>query len=303
MLPPLSPLDASNSLTPILFVLTTFFEVGIGVIAFAILCKFVPWLKVKAATYSEADRNLRQKASWGNSFLDYTFPKTSYPNGKPRYFWAYWLLLFARGSVYCGLGIVLVDLIGAKALVSPLTWDGLRYDILFARASATPDGAHVFSYLGVPIFGFLVMALYRDEFLGALAAAFVVAIHEGPWEIVYYGMYYQYLSWDLLIYVLKDISFAIMIILFILAFWKYPDRKVSMKVFAIPTIGYLVYLAWWVSIGLPITTINNYRYGTTIYHITQWWSSPFVNGIEVGSWIYICAAFSIATLLYWKLNR
>lgn len=294
----LSSISSNNVLTPFWFFITTFFEVGIGVIAYAGLCYVVPFLRARATQFEVDDKRLRVRKLSGNKVPDALFPLSTYPNGKPKgriYFLGY---LFARGSVYVGMGGVLLYLAGAKALVSPLTWQGLQYDILFARASNTPDGAHVFSYLGIPMVGFAIVALYKDEFLGALTAAFIVALHEIPWTLMYYIQYGQYLNASLMIYVLKDISFLIMCSLFALAFFRYTKKIIPMQEFFVAgAIWYLALLAWYF-IGFPITTINNYEYGTTIYHITKWWGSPFVNGIEVGSWVLVEVLVLATMFLY-----
>ena len=275
-----------------------------GIIAYGLLCYAVPYIRKRSDRYEADDKSLRVRKYSGNKYLDYIFPLSTYPNGKPKGRVYFLLYLFSRGSVYVGLVGYTLDQIGAKALVSPLTWNGLQYDILFARSSDTPNGSHVFSALGIPLVGLLVIYLYRDEFLGALASALIVGIHELFWEAFYYFDYAKYLSWNLLTYVLKDISFSIMLILFILAWWKYPAQKIPFRIMLPPILVVLSFLFWWQSIGFPITTINNYLYGQTVYNITEWWPSPFVNGIEVGSWVILEVSIALNIILFWwMVNR
>lgn len=194
-------------------------------------------------------------------------------------------------------------------------WNGLQsmpgwfFDLVFARSNNTPNGAHLISYVGIPILGLYTVWKTKDLFMGLLIAAFYVALHESLWELAYYFFYSQYLTWSVLTNVLKDVSFASMVILFLITFWKYPGRKISMSIFK-PVVGiYIGVLVAWALVPhffgygwFPITTINNFVYGHGVYSETQWWSSPWINAIEDMSWfdLFLMMLYVVSR---WKPNE
>ena len=209
--------------------------------------------------------------------------------------------------VWFGVVGVALTLILSKGLVNPLSWSGFYYDVLFARANAQPNGAHIWSYLTVPLFVFVIAYKLRPKDLGSLGlvgdiyqaiagGAFLVAMHEGLWNILYYASYYQFLSWVDLTNVLRDVSFNVMAVLFILTFWKYRKRTIPMQIFIYPTLVYLGFLFAWLAFGLPITTINNPSYSIGLYQETIWFSNPWVNLTELGGWLLIFIVYSIAVI-------
>jgi hypothetical protein len=219
-----------------------------------------------------------------------------------------WLVYtFLTILVWFGVIGITLTLLFVKGMVAPTSWGAIEYDLLYVRANAQPNGAHVWSYFSVPAFCLLVAYKLRPKNLGMLglvgdiyqgvgAAAFMVAMHEGLWNIFYYATYYKYLSWVDLNNVLRDVSFCVMAVLFILAFWKYPKRTLPLKIFIWPTLVYLAFLFVWLAFGLPITTINNPSHSIGLYQETVWFSNPWVNLTEVFGWILIASTYSYAVL-------
>lgn len=212
------------------------------------------------------------------------------------------------------IGLTLTLLL-SKAFVNPLSWSGFVYDVIYARANDQPNGAHILSYLVVPIVGFVVAYRFIPDYptkalkvtggiyQGIAVGAVLVAVHEGLWGIFYYTVYAQYLSWAILTNVLRDASFGAMLVCFVVAYWKYKDRTISMKIFLLPTFLYVCFLLAWTFIPtlfgfnlLPITTINNPAYANNLYQETIWWSNPWVNLTEVVSWVMLATGFIIQIL-------
>lgn len=218
--------------------------------------------------------------------------------------WIYFIIL--QGVTFTIVFVVLGLILTTKGWQNPFTWDGLYHDLIFARINETPNGAHIFSYLGIPILCFIVMAKYKDAFLGLLTGAFMVAVHEGIWVGFYYLAYWQFLDWGLLTYVLKDVSFAGMIALFIFTFIKYPYQQMKLRIFYLPSLIYFIFNLFWYIFPiftpelayqvLPITTINNFKYGLTVYNETAWFADPYVNFLEVFSWLFIFAMFAFVII-------
>jgi hypothetical protein len=209
-------------------------------------------------------------------------------------------------------GVAFILLVGVLALLltsvgwhSPLTWSGLSYDILMARSNGQPNGAHLVSYLPIPILGLYVAWKWREDallngYLGLLVCALGVAIHEGIWIVAYYSVYWKYLSWGALDNVVKDVFFVGMVVMFVLAYRDYPFQKVRLKAFLWPTVGYAAFIfAWWLD-GLHITTINNFQYGQGTYGVTQWWADPVTNAWEVASWVLLIVLMWVAV---WRVDR
>ena len=302
-------LDTTNPLTFYWLIVTTFFETGLGLSTYVVYVKLIPYLK-QHAKLMEVPQGYNVNNRLARVFTGPTAYKL--PN-------RWWIRLLAfQGTVFVIVFTVFVKLFLSVGWVSPLSSQGFVFDMIFARSNGQPNGAHLMSYIGIPIIGLYSMWKFRgtwkdismpDLSMGLLIGAFLVAIHEGIWEPVYYVAYSQFLSWDVLTNVLKDISFASMLILFLLAFWKYPYRTIPMKAFAYPVILYLYFVAEWfffpylLTSGyyplFPITTINNYVYGKGIYSETAFWNDPFINGIEVASWFGLFLMMQYV-LIRWK---
>jgi hypothetical protein len=228
----------------------------------------------------------------------------------------WWLRLLAlQGIAFIGIFVVAEQVAlsgGWRIPWQTVTWNGLPsmpgwfYDLIYSRSNNSPNGAHLLSYVGIPLIGLVAMWKTKDLFMGLLMGAFYVAIHEGPWEAVYYIAYYQYLGWADLTNVFEDAAFAVMMVLFIVTFWKYPYRKISMKEFAPVVYVYLGMLGAWAVVPeffgygiLPITTINNHTYGKGSYFETVYWPNPAINMIEVFSW-FALFLMMLYVVITWK---
>lgn len=216
-----------------------------------------------------------------------------------------------------GMVGTLLTLLLSVGLVNPLSAQGFVYDIIYARANGQPNGAHIPSYVVLVAFAFVVAykAQWRpfkrledvmgDPFQGIAAAGFLGAVHEIIWVAFYYATYWQYLSWTILPEVLRDVSFVGLLLLLLATFWKYPRRKFPLTIFRWPIAIYTTYLVAWCFIPavfgyhlLPITTINNPSFGTGLWQQTPWWGDPWVNTLEVGSWVLLALSFYAAVWIY-----
>jgi hypothetical protein len=188
---------------------------------------------------------------------------------------------------------------------------------VYARANDLPNGAHLVSYIGVPLFGLVVTYKFTtrhprtmstfigDPFQGLAASVFLGGIHEIIWIVFYYTAYWPYLNWSLAPEVVRDVSFISMTVLLVVTFWKMPTRKIPLRIFKWPVILFTIYCAGWFFIPwllggpiFPITTINNPLFGIGVYQETPWFSLWWVNGIEVVSWLLLWVSFVWVTLRY-----
>lgn len=278
--------------------------------------KVIPWLKSKAKLTTvpggQKIDDIDTKA-WIKPVLKRILA-TDTINRVPNRWWIRYLSLQALAFVIIFTVAEQVMLSGGWRLPwQTVTWNGLPsmpgwlYDIAFARSNNQPNGAHLLSYVGIPILGLYTVWKTKDLFMGLLIGAFYVTVHESIWEAAYYIAYSQYLGWAEITNVLKDVSFASMVLLFLFAFWKYPERKISMKEFT-PVVGtYTAMIAAWFFVPyffgygiFPITTINNYQYGHGVYSETVFWASPQVNLLEVFSWFGL---FLMLLYVVWRWKR
>lgn len=202
---------------------------------------------------------------------------------------------------------------------NPLSWQGLYYDLIYARTNLSPNSAHLPSELGVAAFALLVCFKLRrkparmfedvmgDPYQAIAAAGFLGAVHEGFWMPAYYVAYSGYLSWTILPEVLRDVSFGVLVIVLIITFWKYKGRSLPLRIFKWPIALYLCFLAAWfflpVLFGypfLPITTINNPNLGAGLYQQTPFYSLAWVNLVEVASWVLLWSSFMVVVARYKK---
>jgi hypothetical protein len=274
-----------------------------------ILTKAVPWLNNKA------------------------YPMVVFHNKKgvereapvyPKWFvlWA-WITVISLVVILWGLFLTLVFSSGWKNPFAPVSewglgpYPGWFWDFVFARANDLPNGAHIFSWLSCAAFGLAVWGktlrrpfkhfrdVLGDPYQGIAALVFIGGVHELTWVPFYYAAYYQYLSWSIILEVLRDVSFAVMMGLFILAFWKYKGRVVPLQIvkpYWLIYIGFLV--AWFVVPKLfgypffPVTTLNNTNFGIGIYLETPYFPWWWVNAIEEFGWILLCWPSIVKVLLY-----
>ena len=193
------------------------------------------------------------------------------------------------------LGILLTDVGWVKAFAQFPPW----LAFLMARASGAPNGAHLLSYIPLPVLGLYVAFRYRkdlllDCFQGILLVAFGVAVHETIWLGAYWAVYAKYWNLATASNTVEDFFFFGMCLMFVYAFWKFPYRMIPMKAFKWPVVVYSVFMFWWYLMGVPVTTINNWQLGATIYMVTPLWADPFVNAVEIFSWNLVAALFFLA---------
>src|SRR2546426_3269632 len=304
-------LDAYNPLTPFWTALTIGVELGLGIIAYIGAIYVVPFLRRRSSLIDfgesrEVDSMLRSNLA--KFFLKKILRLRRIRKLPTNPVWFLLYYMGAMGLAFLTLFIVTFDLATSVGWVSPFSVNGLKYDLLFARANGQPNGAHIVSYLGVVAIAWIVAIKYRDGpfpelFLGGLAGAFLVAVHEGIWIVFYYAYYWQFLDLDLLTNVLKDVSFSSMIILFVLAFKNYPFQKMNLTIFKRPAMLFTAYCMGWFFLPIafgynpfPITTLNNFKYGHTVYNETVYWADPAVNAIEVASWIFAFILMAVTIL-------
>jgi hypothetical protein len=204
------------------------------------------------------------------------------------------------------------DLAFSVGWKDPRSWSGLYFDIVWARANGLPNGAHLVSYIGVAIFAIVVMGKFRDKgkgfasqmfgdiFQGAAAAAFLGALHEGLWLV---PRFLVYGGGPLLSEQIRDASFAFMCVLLVVTFWKFPGRKIPMKVFLWPTLAYCLFLSGWTFVpivlgmgALPVTSLNNPTLANNFYQETKWFPNPWVNLTEITGWVILWVSFSVQVI-------
>lgn len=173
-----------------------------------------------------------------------------------------------------------------------------RQLFLMARASGQPNGAHLPSYISICFLGFYMAWKHRkgvflDTYQGILVVAFAVGVHEALWLVAYFAEYYIALGLAVGANFIEDFFFLVMCAMLIGGFWKSSLRTIRLKIFVWPIIVYSGFLFVWFSIGLPISTVNNWQVGQGVYGVTKWFSDPFVNGIEISSWLLIAASFLV----------
>src|SRR5438093_7904833 len=304
-------LDAYNPLNPFWTDLTIGVELGLGIVAYIGAINIEPFLRRRSSLIDFGES--REVDSMLRSDLAKFFLKKILRLRRIRKLPAnpVWFLLYYMGAVglaFLTLFIVTFDLATSVGWISPFSVNGLEYDLLFARANGQPNGAHIVSYLGVVAIAWIVAVKYRDGpfpvlLLVGLTGAFLVAIHEGIYIPFYYIQYAQYLDWSLLTNVLKDVSMFSEMVLFVFAFKNYPFQKMNLKMFTVPALFFTIYCLDWFFVPVlfgyspfPITIINNFKYGQTVYMETVYWADPAVNGIEVVSWVFAFVLMAITIL-------
>ena len=225
---------------------------------------------------------------------------------------AYWSLLSTTVKS-CGLLILVII---TFILFTDVGWaDAIKQwgpdwqmVLLMARAGGAPNGAHLLSYIPLPLLGGWVAWKFRKDdpgnsylgavYLGIMIVGFGLATHELIWLAFYWLQYYGVEHLAIGTNVMEDLYFLLMCAFLIYSLWKYPFRKIPLRIFVWPLVSYAAITAvWWLALGLPITTVNNYQIGTGIYEITKWWADPTVNAIEIFTWVYVAVSFWLA--IWW----
>lgn len=300
-----------NPLSGFWFGLTVLVETIAGLSAYFGAVYFLPWIQAKTKIMQlPGSQNVDE--FFDSRLAKFVFKKVlglkkigAIPE-HPIACLVYYIGIF--GTAWIVLAFVTGDLISSVGWVDPRSWQGLEYDLIFARANGNPNGAHIVSYLGVVTIAWTVAVKFRqgliiELFLGLMTGALLVSYHEGPYTLAYYLWYGQFLDWSALTNVLKDCSSLFEYAMFFFAFTKYPTQKMNVRIFKLPMIIYCGYLAVWFVVpaflgygALPITIVNNYKLGHTIYAETQWWGNPWVSGNEVFSWVFLFAMMEIQVL-------
>lgn len=292
---------SANPHSPFFIFLTIIFEAGIlGCGSYFMFVKVGPFFLKR----EEMEQFSQFKIFWLRVERQ-GIPFIGVPIRLPKYPWSFYISHLLKGTAFIclfGLEAILLTSVGWH---NPLSWQGLEYDIVFARAGTTLNGAHLMSYLPIPALGLYVAWKYRTDellncYLGLMIGALAVAIHEGEWIVFYYAFYAQYLSWGVFDNVLKDVFFCVMLYLFVLTYQRYPLEKIPLKAFKWPAIVLLGFLLVWASQGFHISTINNFVYGKGIYGLTQWWNDPETNLFESVSWDILLASMWVAV---WRIKR
>jgi hypothetical protein len=234
-------------------------------------------------------------------------------------FYAYLTIIVLMIPLWAEFATLLFSM-GWKNPFLTTDWFGIRvpgwlFDFAYARANDLPSGAHLLSYIGVPVFGLVVTykfakgggmnRLIGDPFQGLSAEVFMGGVHELIWIVFYYTAYWPYLNWSLLSEVVRDVSFVSMTIFLVVTFWKMPTRKIPLKIFKWPVVLFTAYCAAWFVVPpllggpvFPITTINNPQFGIGFYQETPWFPLLYVNALEVGSWLLLWVSFVIQVVRY-----
>jgi hypothetical protein len=257
----------------------------------------------------------------------------SYPDSKtgqirerplhPKWFvlWA-WLTVLALVVALWGIFLTLCFSSGWQNPFVSIKWQqlpsmpGWIFDLVYARANDLPNGAHILSWLMCAGFGVVVWAksvrrpvthfrdLLGDPYEGIAALVFIGGAHELTWVPFFYAAYAQYLSWSVLIPVLRDVSFAFMMGMFILTWWKYPGRKFDLNLLRPVFYVYVAYLVMWlvvpyavVHVWFPVTTVNNPNFGVGLYQETPYFTWWWVNVIEQYGWVLLCVP---SMILVWR---
>lgn len=296
--PPLPLFIAENKLTTAALIKTIAFQVGaLGLGSIVGFLYVVPWLNTKQGLHPITAEDRLTIDS--NPILRIWFRKAKRWFDHP--------ILMLGGALVWGVAFILLT--GTLyILLTDIGWldawgkygsdPNYLMFFLMARASGAPNGAHLLSYIPLPFLGLYVAWKYRkgvflDVYQGILIVAFGVAIHETIWLLVYFARYYVELGLLLSTNFIEDFFFFVMCIMLIHAFWKYPGRTMPLRTFKWPIVAYSVFMLWWFIEGVPVSTINNWQLGQGIYGITQYWADPFVNGIEIFSWVFIAAMFFV----------
>ena len=279
-------------------------DIILGTGAFILLVYLVPRIQkfaLKYGDYPDKKGVIRQRPVHPRIFRYYAF-----------------FQIITLVVVLWGIFLTLVFSVGWKA---PTSLPNIWFDLIYARANGEPNGAHIFSWLSCAGFGLAVWFktiprpaktfhdILGDPFQGIAGLIFIGGVHELLWIGPYYVAYAQYLSWSMAYEVLRDVSFGVMMVLFIMAFVKSPTRPFPLKILKPMVAFYCVYLAAWFVVPalfgyhlLPITTLNNPNFGVGLYQETPWFSWWWINAIEENGWIVLCVPAIIAVLRYKKPN-
>lgn len=211
-------------------------------------------------------------------------------------------------SLKMGALVVIFSIIGDLITSIGLT-SNLFYDFFYATANGQPNGAHISSYLCIGILFIVTYWKTKDVFLSGLMSALLVALHEFIWILFYYATWYKYLVFpEMLTNFLKDFPiFISMLILIIIAFFKYKPNPFNAWNFYWIITWFIFYMFCWTIIPnlinpsyygfLPIRTANLPSSFSTVtftqFNETKYFNDFLTNGLEVFSWIFLFIMMSI----------
>ena len=314
-------------LTPFYLALSVLVFSGLGITAFLGGWKIVPWLRDKTqmgdltfdlGTPRDVDEFFRDSKAARFFFKRLLgLKRIRRIIKRPR---AFLLYLIPYSVVWMAMFLTLFELLTSVGLRSPLTWQGLAYDLVFARSNGQPNGSLITDYVGVVLLMWAVAIKYRDGlfpnvFLGVSVGLFLVGVHEGIWVFFYYLQYGQYLHLGTLAPNIVSDAFSVaMYAGFIAGFLKLAKAgRGSPRPFAVPdprsftvpilaTVAFM--LAWFFLPPLfssfythfPITTVNNPEFGQTIFNETKYWPDFWTNLVEGLGWKVPTVLFAWAAL-------
>jgi len=140
-------------------------------------------------------------------------------------------------------------------------------------------------------FAFFIFYLvpYRDIFRGSILTLYLITLHEGLWNIFYYGIIQQSLVFYFLVY--SSPTIAIMLFTLVVSIKNY---KNYIKISSLITLASgTIYGLIWLSMGFPIT-VGTFENPT----LTKYFSDRFVNMIEIGYVINFISTFLSTYVVY-----
>ncbi len=324
-------INITNPLTPIATMKTLLYQVGLlGFGSAFVYLTLFPWAEktFENSLIVVGEFNTKRYA---NSIIDFLFgyipsPWRNIPTvrvlrqirpaqtvkGYIKTRSAFILYFLLRFSALVIILQVLGALLTSVGWRNPLTWGGFYYDLIFGRVNNAPNAAHLTSYLGVVAVGIAVLVKFRKNFtkespemIALITCALTVAIHEGLWIIFYWAAYGQYLfDLPLLPNLIVDAGFSVMIILFVITYSRYKAQRLPIRIFEIPSLVFAGFLAIWFFLphilshgfypALPITTLNNWKFGQGVFNETPWYNDPLPNSFEVLGWVVLAASMILA---------
>lgn len=302
--------ETTNPLDPFWLLITVSFELGLGIAAYFASVFLIPKFRAKSneiECYAWRKTFPNRPIAWllGLPYAKGERQTIIVRRNMPENILWWTPYKFAIGAAWFIAFSILAQLLTAVSLKAPTSLDNIIYDLIYARADGKADGAHIFSYVGIPIIIVLTAWRFKDIWLGYLVGGLLVAVHEIFWTSLYYLAYWPYINFDSLTNLFKDFaSFYPMLFLLLFAFMRYRPQKLGVNAFKVPFLVYGLYLLLWFFLPklllgyeyyLPVTTLNlwNDELVRTIWKQTIYWGTPLVDSLEVGSWVLLFALMAL----------
>ncbi len=186
---------------------------------------------------------------------------------------------------------VLLHLIVGASWRIPDSLENLWYDLFIIRVNNMPNGAHVWSYVTIPVLYFVILLWSKDEWYSFGVSVFHVFLHEGIWFVFYYLEYWGEINWETEFY--ADLTFLMLICTFGVIY----SIKYSLKSLSLVIGGLFFFDFIWFCFGMPITSTNS-RDQMLEYGLTIWANDLSVNAVEVVGWL-----LSLVLMLVWSYRR